>query len=197
MKKSTITLLGVAVMILAMMSTVSQLEASTGNPINDTTIVNDPMLKIRMPEKEQVANNYGINALGIRAIGTTGLTYKHFNPRGNALEVILGFGYNSFSITGLAEKYTNPFDSDIVDLYYGFGGHVVFQSDSNLGVDRNRFDNVDDEFGIGVDFILGLEMLIPKTPLAISLDIKPFFEVATSGNAYFGIDPGFGVKVFF
>ena len=55
----------------------------------------------------------------------------------------------------------------------------------------------DDAFGLGVDFILGLELMIPQTPLALSLDIKPFFEVATTGNAYFGIDPGFGVKVFF
>ena len=31
----------------------------------------------------------------------------------------------------------------------------------------------------------------------ISLDVKPFIEVATSGNAYFGMDPGLGVKLFF
>lgn len=189
MKKSAITILGIFVMVVALMSTANKLQASTGTPVNDTTGVHGPML--------QVANNYGINALGIRAIGTTGITYKHFNARGNAFEAILGFGYNSFSITGLSEKYASPFDTDIVDMYYGFGGHVVFQSDSNLGVDRNRFDNDDDEFGVGVDFILGLEMMIPDTPLALSLDIKPFFEVATTGNAYFGIDPGFGVKVFF
>lgn len=189
MRKSTITILGVAVMVIALMSTANKLQASTGTPKNDSTGVHDPML--------QVANNYGINALGIRAVGTTGITYKHFSPKGNAFEAILGFGNNSFSITGLAEKYANPFDSDIIDLYYGFGGHAVFQSDSNLGVDRNRFDDADDAFGLGVDFILGLEMMIPETPLAISLDIKPFFEVATTGNAYFGIDPGFGVKVFF
>ncbi|WP_422007996.1 hypothetical protein [Roseivirga pacifica] len=137
------------------------------------------------------------NALGLRAIGTTGLTYKHFNGRGNALEAILGFGHNSFSATLLTEKYSSPFDTDILNLYYGFGGHVIFQSDSNLGVDRERFDDVDDEFGVGADFILGLELYVPDTPLAISLDVKPFIEVATSGNAYFGMDPGLGVKLFF
>lgn len=189
MKKSTTTILGVVVMLLALMSTTNKIQASTTTPVKDSTGVHDPLL--------QVANNYGINALGIRAIGTTGITYKHFNGKGNAFEAILGFGYNSFSITGLAEKYASPFNSDYIDLYYGFGGHMVLQSDSNLGVDRNRFDNEDDAFGLGVDFILGIEMIIPQTPLALSLDIKPFFEVATTGNAYFGIDPGFGVKVFF
>ncbi|GHE57564.1 MULTISPECIES: hypothetical protein [Roseivirga] len=189
MKKSTLTILGIAVMIMALVSTTNKLNAATDPQPEDSVIYRDPML--------QVANNYGINALGIRAVGTTGLTYKHFNAKGNAFEAILGFGNNSFSITGLAEKYAAPFDSDYLELYYGFGGHAVFQSDSNLGVDRNRFDDADDAFGLGVDFILGLELMIPQTPLALSLDIKPFFEVATTGNAYFGIDPGFGVKVFF
>lgn len=163
--------------------------AKTGNPKN-----NDP----KVPRTLAVQyNGYARNAVGVRAIGTTGITFKHFNGQGSAFEGILGFGYNSFSITGLSEKYTSAFESDFVDLYYGFGGHAVFGSNSGFGTDRNRFDDADDDFGLGVDFIVGLEMLIPDTPIALSIDVKPFFEVATSGNAYIGLDPGFGIKVMF
>lgn len=141
-------------------------------------------------------NSNGPFALGIRTIGTTGLTFKQYNGT-KAFEGILGFGNNSFSITALAERYSNDMEVDNLSLYYGVGGHMVIRSDTNFGIDRNRFSDEDDSFGAGLDFILGMELAIPQTPIAVSLDVKPFFEVTTSGNAYVGLDPGFGVKLFF
>ena len=174
-------------MILTLMHAESRSITASIVDHNDTA-------KTFMPVPRQ--NNYSVHAIGLRAIGTTGITYKHFNPRGSVFEGILGFGNNTFSITGLFEKYINPFSPDHLDLYYGIGGHIIFGSEADFGVDRNRFGN-DDDFGLGLDFILGIELLIPRTPLALSLDIKPFFEVTTKGNTYTGLDPGFGLKFFF
>lgn len=187
MKKSTITILGIAIMIFAAMSSANKLHAGTGDNGDEPVSKVNPMLRL----------DHSGHALGIRGIGTTGITYKHYGTNGKAFEGIFGFGNNFFSITALGEKYSDPFDSDFVSLYYGFGGHATFQSNSNIGSERNRFNDADDAFGLGVDFIVGLEMVIPDTPIALSLDIKPFVEVATNGNAYVGIDPGLGVKILF
>lgn len=185
MRKSTITISGIIVTLLALVSCENKLEAGTGHGPEPGV---NPMLQVTYQPS---------HAIGIRTIGTTGLTYKHYNNRGGAFEAILGLGNNFVSLTALSEKYNHAFDSRYVRSYYGLGGHVAIQSGSGVSIERNRFESQDDEFGLGVDFILGLEAIIPGTPLAVSLDVKPFVEVTTSGNAYFGLDPGLGIKVIF
>lgn len=142
-------------------------------------------------------NGYSTFAVGVRAMGTTGITFKQFNRGGKAFEAILGLGHNSFSITALSERYSSDMEVDHLGFYYGMGGHLAFRSDTRFGVERNRFSDEDDSFGAGIDFILGLEFNIPKTPLAVSFDMKPFVEITSSGNAYAGLDPGLGIKLFF
>jgi hypothetical protein len=48
-----------------------------------------------------------------------------------------------------------------------------------------------------MDGIIGIEYKIAPIPLAVSLDMKPFFEMNTNGRAYLSLDPGIGVKVAF
>lgn len=189
MRKSVITCLALFTFCVGILGSASPLMASDHIPSLKDTAVHAfyPMASYGQSR----------NALGIRGMGTTGLTYKHFNSRSRAIEIIMGFANNSFSLTGLYEKYANPFQSNYLDLYYGLGGHAVIRSNSRLGFERDRFEDADDQFGLGVDGILGLELIIPNTPLAMSLDVKPFVEVVTSGNVYFGFDPGFGIKIFF
>lgn len=134
-------------------------------------------------------------AIGVRGIGTSGLTIKHFTKATTAIEGIIGFYPNAFSATILVEKYAQAFDTQGLNWYYGIGGHIATQSNviRNDGLYRRETS----EFGVGVDGIFGLEYKINEVPIAISLDFKPFFEVATNGDAFVAFDPGLGIKVTF
>ncbi len=134
-------------------------------------------------------------AVGVRGIGTSGLTIKHFTKANTALEGIIGFYPNAFSATLLLEKYTPAFDEPGLNWYYGIGGHVATQSDviNNEGIYRRESSEV----GFGVDGIFGIEYKIQDVPIAVSLDFKPFFEIATDGDAFIALDPGLGIKATF
>lgn len=136
------------------------------------------------------------NAIGVRAIGTSGITIKHFTKNSRAVEGILGFWPNAFSATLLIEQYANAFDEAGLNWYYGLGGHLSAKSD---WVDGEPLGNrrVDGNVGLGVDGIFGIEYKIREVPIAVSLDVKPFLEVTTNGSAFVALDPGLGVKVTF
>ncbi len=134
-------------------------------------------------------------AVGVRGFGTSGLTIKHFYKRATALEGILGFYPNAVSATLLVEKYTPAFDVAGLNWYYGIGGHIASQSD--VGRRDGLYRRETSAFGLGVDGIFGIEYKIEKVPIAMSLDFKPFFEVATDGHTFMALDPGLGIKVTF
>ena len=152
---------------------------------------------------------YFNNAIGLRAGGTSGLTFKHFTSSNEAFEGILnihGNGAMGFSLTLLYEKYTRAFDEVGFNWYYGFGGHVAgFESGyyySKLYGDpyrnnRNYRYYTNGGFGVGIDGVVGLEYKIKPAPIALSLDLKPFFEVNTRGYSILALDPGLGIKVTF
>lgn len=150
------------------------------------------------PRPSLSINSYSYStAIGVRGIGTSGLTIKHFTASNQAIEGIIGFGPGAFSLTALWERYQNAFDVAGLNWYYGIGGHIATQSDWVYydGIRRYRRSNGD--FGIGVDGIFGIEYKINEAPIAVSLDVKPFLEVTTNGDAYLAIDPGLGVKFTF
>jgi len=134
-------------------------------------------------------------AIGVRGLGTSGLTIKHFTSSSNAIHGIIGFYPNAFSVTVLAEKYIPAFDVAGLKWYYGIGGHLATQSD--WGRKEGLYRRETSAFGLGVDGIFGIEYKIDKVPIAVSLDFKPFLEIATDGNAFMALDPGLGIKVTF
>ena len=140
-------------------------------------------------------------AIGIRSGGTSGLTLKK-NYGASAIEGIVGFWHDGFSVTGLWEKNKMAFNEPGFNWYYGFGGHLAVYGDNFDGKagpswyhHPHEFDGSD--LGLGVDGIVGLEYKIPEVPIAVSLDLKPYLEVLTNGGAFFSVDPGLGVKVAF
>jgi len=139
------------------------------------------------------------NAIGIRAGGTSGLTFKHFLNSNDAVEVVLGLWPNAIGVTGLYERHVGT-RLDGLKFYYGGGAHFTAETDhyyyrnnDNGYVYRYGHDGI----GIGIDGILGIEYKIPAIPFAISLDLKPFIEFSNYGNMYTGIDPSLGIKVAF
>jgi hypothetical protein len=48
---------------------------------------------------------------------------------------------------------------------------------------------------LGADAVVGLEYVIPKAPIAISLDLNPRLELAS--GPFFDLAPGLGLKYTF
>ena len=142
------------------------------------------------------------NALGLRAGETSGLTYKHIFGNSNAFEGILSAWPYTFGVTALYERYAN-LGVDGLNLYFGVGGHM------NVGSPRYRYYYVyrgneyvyvrnSNDVALGIDGIFGIEYKFKPIPLAISSDIKPYFENSlNSGYNYFTLDPSIGVKFTF
>lgn len=134
-------------------------------------------------------------AVGIRGVGTSGLTIKHFKNYNTAYKGIIGFYPNAFSATFLVEKHSPAFDVRGLDWYYGVGGHIATQSDV---IRRDSFYyRRANGFGFGIDGIFGIEYAIDGVPIAVSMDFKPFLEIVDNGDAFIALDPGIGVAVTF
>ena len=124
-------------------------------------------------------------------IGPSG---KYFMQSNVALEGIIGFRNQGVVVTGLYEIHQPAFKVDKLKFYYGFGAHLG-------SVGRREymyFGNpryYDASLLIGVDGVLGLEYIIPKSPIAVSLDLNPRVELAR--GPLFDIAPGLGVKYTF
>lgn len=131
--------------------------------------------------------------VGLRLGGQTrGVSVKKFVGGTTALEGIASIGRKSFMITGLFEKHT-PFPSvDGFSWFFGGGAHVGFYNEGYYYFySRTRSSKFDDEWtgwdnetGVGLDFILGLEYKFQNAPVDIAVDLKPFVDFIRS--EYFG-----------
>jgi hypothetical protein len=140
------------------------------------------------------------NAFGVRAGGTSGLTYKHIFDTGNAIEGIIGIWPNAYGLTGLFSKHVST-TVEGLKWYYGGGAHITNEIDRTTYYDRATdsyyYRNRDIGFGIGVDGVVGLDYKIPVVPLAVSIDVKPFVQFNNNRSAIFDLDPGLGLKLAF
>jgi hypothetical protein len=137
--------------------------------------------------------------VGLRAGGTSGFTVKKIMGSESAVEGILGFCGDCFSITGLFEKQPDIPSVEGLSWFYGAGMHLAFyQGRSNGRWLRGRYyDDDNGALGIGIDGVIGIEYKIPDVPLAFSLDFKPFIEITTRNRIWFWPDAGFGIKLAF
>lgn len=125
-----------------------------------------------------------------------GISGKYFLDQGTALEGLLGFRNHGLVVTGLYEIHQSAFEVPQLKFYYGFGAHI-----GSVGEGTYRTFNGNDRYYqrpqllLGVDGVVGLEYLIPETPIAISLDLNPRIEVAT--GPFVDLAPGLGIKYTF
>lgn len=137
-------------------------------------------------------------AVGLKFGGyENGFSAKYFTTQDVALEGLLGFrSHGGVVITGLYEFHQEAFGVKELKFYYGAGVHI-----GAVGRGPYRRFNGDDEFYndshilFGVDGVLGLEYIIPQSPIAVSLDLNPRAELAT--GPFFDIAPGLGLKYTF
>ncbi len=137
------------------------------------------------------------NAAGLKFGGyENGISFKHFNNESVALEGILGFRNHGVVVTGLYEIHQPAFNTANFKFYYGFGAHIGSTGKGHykrIGGGDEYYD--DNKILLGADGVLGLEYLIPDSPIAISLDLNPRVELAT--GPFFDLAPGLGIKYTF
>jgi hypothetical protein len=122
--------------------------------------------------------------IGLRGGFSNGLTIKHFTGERSAFEVILASRWRGVEITGLYEIHNQAFDTERLNWYFGFGGHVGFWNG-----DYARWGEPNTSYTvIGIDGILGLEYNFTEIPINIGIDWKPAFNI--SGYTGFWADGG-------
>lgn len=141
--------------------------------------------------------DYYRTAAGLKFGGyENGISVKFFTTRDVALEGVLGFRNNGLVITGLYEIHIEAFGIRELKFYYGAGAHI-----GSIGSGTyQRFEGGNQVYTksqilLGADGVFGLEYFIPRSPIAVSLDLNPRVELAT--GPFFDIAPGLGVKYAF
>ncbi len=150
--------------------------------------------------KNSIAQDYKPNyqfAAGLKFGGyENGISGKYFMNGTTSLEGILGFRSHGLVVTGLYEINQKVFNTEGFRFYYGFGAHI---GAVGAGVYK-RFNGDNQQYNsnqilLGADGVLGLEYVIPQSPIAISLDLNPRIELAT--GPFFDVAPGLGLKYTF
>lgn len=122
--------------------------------------------------------------IGLRGGLGAGLTIKHFVNNKAAFEGIFDSRWHGLSITGLYEIHARAFNTNRLNWYYGFGGHIGFWD----GKYYRDVHNTDNYTIVGVDGILGLEYNFKEIPFNLSIDWKPVLDL--SGSSGFWGDGG-------
>jgi hypothetical protein len=148
-------------------------------------------LLISKTSNAQQSQNYK-TAVGLKFGGyENGLSVKYFTTPDVALEGVLGIRNHGVVITGLYEIHMEAFGIHELKFYYGAGAHIGSVGSGTY----QRFGGGDQTYTksqilLGVDGVLGLEYLIPNSPIAVSIDLNPRAELAS--GPCFDIAPGLG-----
>jgi hypothetical protein len=135
-------------------------------------------------------------AAGLRFSYESGLSIKYFTDPTVALEGVLGFRNKGVVFTGLWEKHQTAFNVAELKFYYGFGGHVGGVGKGGYRVyngDYQVYNN--SSLLLGADGVIGLEYLIPDSPIAVSADLDPRIEIFR--GPIFNLTPSLGIKYAF
>jgi hypothetical protein len=142
------------------------------------------------------AQDYTV-AAGLKFGGyENGISGKYFMDKNTSLEGVLGFRQHGAVFTGLYEINQMAFNVPELKFYYGFGAHI-----GSMGAGQYKTFNgdyryyTDAQLFLGVDGVVGLEYMIPQSPIAVSLDLNPRIELAA--GPFVDLAPGLGVKYVF
>jgi hypothetical protein len=131
------------------------------------------------------------NALGVRLGDAYGITYKTFIQSDRALDFILNIrnrrNDSYVNLTGLYEVH-NPINGAAgLQWYYGGGASIG-------SINYKNDDNRDNDVYLSVDGVLGLDYVIPGSPLNLSLDWKPAL-VLTPYSGFYERGVGLSIRI--
>ena len=128
-----------------------------------------------------------------------GASIKIAPKQGLAFEGIVGFFPSGTTTTLLVQGY-RPLARRTLQIYGGMGAHAKFNYNQETPVEflsKNLPTGFSTNlpFGVGIDAIVGIELKIPRIPLAIYGEAKPFAEATPWGDLHVGIDPAIGARI--
>ena len=130
------------------------------------------------------------NAVGVRLGDAYGITYKTFIQSDRALDFILNLRNrkddNHFILTGLYEVHNPINGAPGLQWYYGAG--------ASLGTLSYKDDDKDNDVYVSADGVLGLDYVVPGSPLNLSLDWKPAL-VLTPYTGFYERGVGLSVRI--
>ena len=131
------------------------------------------------------------NALGVRLGDAYGVTYKTFIQSDRALDFILNIrnrrNDSYVNLTGLYEVHNPIRGAAGLQWYYGGGASI---GSINYKNDNDR----DNDIYLSVDGVLGLDYVIPGSPLNLSLDWKPAL-VLTPYSGFYERGVGLSIRI--
>jgi len=147
-------------------------------------------------QQAQNGDSYNV-AVGLKfGAYEDGVSVKWFADPSVSYEGLLGIRDHGLVVTGLYELNQEAFNVPELKFYYGFGAHIGAEGRgyyNRIGGGAEYFSN--GHLLLGADGVIGLEYVVPKSPIAVSLDLNPRIELAT--GPFFDIGPGLGVKYTF
>jgi hypothetical protein len=139
-----------------------------------------------------ICQNYQ-QAAGLRLGASGGITYRRMLGSDVAGEVMLLGQNHGTSLVFLFEKQKPAvlFDDLNMNFIYGAGAHIGGASDDYYYNDphgNNYYHMGYNTLQLGIDGFVSFEYLVPRYPVALSLETKPYFE--------FFDDHNFGLHLF-
>jgi hypothetical protein len=124
--------------------------------------------------------------LGFRISSHIGITGQYFLSSDRAIEGQMNYNNYGLDFVGLYEVHRSLGEPGW-RWYYGGGAHISTWNHSP-----------DNSLLIGVDGIIGIEYMFAQVPLALSIDLKPAFDLVASEDPFVSHNyVGIGLRYFF
>lgn len=142
---------------------------------------------------DAVGQNYR-QAAGLRLGAASGITYRRGFGANVAGEVMLLGQNHGTALVFLFEKQKPAvlFDDLNMNFIYGIGAHIGGANTDYYYYDHpydyNNYHTGYNTLQLGIDGFASFEYMIPRYPIALSLEAKPYFEFFDNHN--------FGIHVF-
>jgi hypothetical protein len=126
----------------------------------------------------------------------TGIAWKYRLNTVNSIDGVIGFSpYDRFRLNLDYLWQSHPFNEQRLALHYGPGVAFGFGRTNYIVYNRNGYFLRNEDIGLGIRGVAGVNYLIKNTPLDVFFELAPvvIFTPATGS----GIDVGFGGRVYF
>jgi hypothetical protein len=143
------------------------------------------------------AQDHGRFGAGFILGEPTGISWKYHLDRTNSLDGALAVApYDRFRMHVDYLWQSEPFNERNLSLYYGPGvAFGVGPTDYVVVNGRNAYFFSNRDVGLGIRGVLGLNYLIPRSPVDLFLEAAPIMVLVPNGGL--GMDAGFGARFYF
>jgi len=125
----------------------------------------------------------------------TGIAWNYRMSQTNAIDGAIGFlPYERYRLNLDYLWEVHPFRERSLGIHYGPGLAFGFGATRYVAVGGDYFYRESD-LGFGVRGVVGLDYLIPRSPVDVFVEVAPVIEMAPASAST--VDAGFGVRFYF